>query len=543
MTEPADLATKASAAHRTGEGASLYRYAGTVTFFTLLSRGLGMVRDLVISHRFGAGAATDAWTQAFRIPDALRFLTAEGSMTIAFVPIYVELRDREGPEAARQFAQQALGLVLATTGLFTVLGIVFAEFITATASPGFASNPEKFQLTVMFTRWMFPYFILVSVVAWAMGILNADKRFAAAAASPMLFNLGIIVAVLTLADRLEVPAFAIAIGVLAGGVGQVLLQIPDLRATGMRLWPSFHWRTPAMRRLFRMMGPGLLGVAVYQVNIIIFAILASFLPTGQIFHLNNASRLSEFVMGLFAFAFAAAGLPALSEHHARGDWEALTRTVRFTLAAVLFTTLPATAGLVAASDPIVAMLFRHGAFTVADVVSTAHTLKLLAVGMPAIAAVRTLIPIFYAMGNAKTPWTIGVATLVVSTTLGWFLIGPLEIGGLALALSLGAWFQVVMLAWALRRKAPLLGAWFPLRSLLQQVAACIVMGLAVGAVAGFGEWSLGPTHLGNWLVFVPLLATGVLLYAGLTLMQREEQSLHWVGLATRALSKARRMLG
>jgi putative peptidoglycan lipid II flippase len=215
------------------EADSLYGSAGVVTFFTLLSRIMGMVRDLTISHLFGASGATDAWVQAFRIPNALRRLTAEGSMTIAFIPVYVELRERRGRAAAQLFARKVLGIVLAGTLVLCGAGMVFSREITLLFSPGYERLPEQLALTALFTRWTFPYLALVSVVAWAMGILNAEKRFWAPAASPVLLNVGMVVAVLGFASWFELPAFSIAAGILVGGAAQVLLQLPSLYRAGI----------------------------------------------------------------------------------------------------------------------------------------------------------------------------------------------------------------------------------------------------------------------------------------------------------------------
>jgi putative peptidoglycan lipid II flippase len=527
---------------RRGEGEVLYRYAAIITLFTLLSRILGMVRDLAISNRFGAGGATDAWVQAFRIPNALRRLTAEGSMTIAFVPIYVELREREGREAARAFAGQVLGLVLAATGTLCLTGIVFSNALTWLFSPGFAADPVKFDLTARFIRWTFPHLVLVSIVAWAMGILNAEGRFAAPAAAPVLFNLGIIAMIFLAAHLLPEPPLAIALGAVMGGVAQVLLQVPNLVEKGAPLWPSFRWRTPAMAHFFALMGPALFGVAVYQINIIVLGILASYLPTGQVFHYNNATRLSEFVMGLFTFAFTTAGLPTLSGHHARRDWRAMGETVRFTSAAVLFTTLPATVGLAVTAQPIVAMLFRHGAFTAEDVASTARALRWMALGMPAVALVRVIVPVFYATQDSRTPVLAAAVSVVVTGTLGWWLSGLFQVAGLALGLSLGAWFQALALGLALRDREPELGRWFPWSAVMRQAAACFAMGLAVWMITGLGAWEQGPLLITNWLVFIPLLAGAVALYAAMTLLMRDEQALHWLRLLSRAGRRVVRLM-
>ncbi len=539
---PGDSAP-AAARPSTGDSDALYRYAGIVTFFTLLSRVLGMTRDLVISHRFGASGATDAWVQAFRIPNALRRLTAEGSMTIAFVPVYVEIREREGREAALRFARKVLGLVLAVTAGLSVVGMVFSRQITALFSPGYASEPAKFALTALFTQWTFPYLLLVSAVAWAMGILNAEKRFAAPAASPIFLNLGIIVAVLACSGWFAEPAVAIALGILAGGVAQVLLQLPSLLAAGISPWPVRGWLDPDVRRLFRLLGPALLGVGVYQINIFILGVIASYLPTGQVFHYNNATRLTELVMGLFTFAFTTAGLPALSEHHARQDWPRVQENIRLTFAAVSFTILPAMAGLVVAADPVVSMLYLHGAFTLPDVESTARTLQCMALGMPAVAAVRVMVPIYYASGDSRTPVVISALTLGVTGALGWWLSRRYEVAGLALALSLGTWFQALAMFQRLSSRTERVHHWFPWRSVGRQALAALVMGVLAGGMAALGQWQRGPFSLGNWVLFIALLGLSVGVYAGLALLLREEQAWHWVALLRRVGARARRMLG
>ncbi len=512
------------------EADTLYGSAGVVTFFTLLSRIMGMVRDLVISHKFGASGATDAWVQAFRIPNALRRLTAEGSMTIAFIPVYVEIREHRGREAAQRFARKVLGLVLAGTVLLCIAGVVFSREITLLFSPGYDQRPAQFALTALFTRWTFPYLALVSVVAWAMGILNAEKRFWAPAASPLLLNVGMVVAMLGFASWFEVPAFSIAIGILVGGVAQVLLQLPSLIRAGITPWPAAGWWDPDVRRLFRLLGPAVFGVAVYQINILILGVLASYLPVGQVFHYNNATRLTELVMGLFTFAFTTAGLPTLSEHRARDDWKRVGENIRFTFAAVSFTIVPAMVGLMVASDSIVAMLYLHGAFHLPDVLSTARTVRFMALGMPAVAAVRVMVPVFYTLGDSRTPVAISALTLVVTTGLGWWLSGRYEIAGLALGLSLGTWFQAGLMFWRLAVKSGELRHWFPWRGVGQHAVAAAGMALAAGLIQALGAWQLGPFSLTNWLAFVAMLVTAIGLYAGLTLALGEEQARHWVRL-------------
>jgi putative peptidoglycan lipid II flippase len=524
------------------ETAAIYRRAGIVTFFTALSRVLGMARDLVIAHRFGASGATDAWVQAFRIPNALRRLTAEGSMTIAFVPVYVDVREREGAAAAGRFAQRVLGVVIAVTGLLTLLGMGFSDPLTLMFSPGFTSDPDKFALTSELIRWSFPYLLLVSLVAWAMGVLNSEHRYAAPAAAPIFLNLGIIAAVLAMTGAFEQPILAVSAGVLIGGVAQVILQVPSLSRAGAPLTPRFDWRDPHVARLMRLLGPSLLSVAVYELNIIVLGVIASYLPSGQIFHYNNATRLTELAMGLFTFAFATAGLPSLSEHVARTDWRSVSATVRLTFSAVLFTTLPSMAGLASAAPAIVSMLYLHGAYGQADVESTAAVLQLMALGMPAVAAVRIMIPIYYALNDSRTPALLSLLGLGVTGLLGWELSRIWEVRGLALGLTAGSWAYCLAMALRLRGRESALAGWFPRASLARQCLSASAVALFAAWVTSAGDWARGPHSVWNWIVFVAAVAGAVAVYAGANFALGEPEVRNWIVLLRRVGPAIRRRL-
>ena len=349
------------------ESNRIIKNAQTVSILTFLSRILGAGRDLVIANLFGAGWVTDAFVQAFTIPNILRRLTAEGAMHLAFIPIYTEIREGKNRDEAKKFAAKTLGLVIATTSILTGLGIIFSPQLVYILSAGFASNPEKFDLTVFLTRIMFPYLILVSLVSWSSGILNAEKRFAISAASPIFLNIGIILSAFIISPILNEPIIGIGIGVLLGGITQIIVQVPSLRKVGHFFTPSNFFNDPNIKNLLKLLGPSLLGLAVYQINIIVLRNLASFLPTGQVTHYYNASRLSEFTLGIFAFAITTASFPELSNHMAKGNWVKIRNTLRFTVSTTLLITLPACFGLAVAAKPIVSMLYFHGAFTWEDV--------------------------------------------------------------------------------------------------------------------------------------------------------------------------------
>jgi putative peptidoglycan lipid II flippase len=486
--------------------------AGVVTFFTLLSRIFGAARDLFIANVFGAGLVTDAFILAFTIPNVFRRLTAEGSMTLAFLPIYTEIREKRSSEEARRFATRVLGLILFVTVLLCAIGMIFSSQLVWLFAAGFADDAEKFQLTIDLNRLMFPYLILVSVVAWSMGILNAEKRFAAPAAAPIFLNLAIIASAIGLAPILERPIEGLGWGVLLGGLLQVFLQIPSLFKVDQTLLPKAFWSDKDVQRLIKLLGPSLLGVGIYQINIIILRNLASFLPDGQVTYYYNASRLTEFVLGVFAFAIATASFPELSLHRARTDWLEVEKTLRFSFHTTLLIVLPATAGLIGMSEPIVSVLFRHGAFTWMDVQATAMTLMIFASSIPAVAAVRLLVTLFYAMQDTKGPVQASLFSMLITGMLGWWLSGIWEVVGLALALSLGTFGQLFVLSWLLRRKHLPIGKFWSLKVLSRYLFGALLIGISVWNISKQNDWELGPASSTNWLIFVTMITLSGLIY-------------------------------
>ena len=502
----------------------ILKHAGTITFFTFASRILGAARDLVIANYFGAGWVTDAFVQAFTIPNVLRRLTAEGSMTLSFLPLYTEIREKNDPHVAKKFAAKTLGMVLGVTTILTGMGMIFSPQLVFLFAAGFASSPEKFELTVLLTRIMFPYLIFVSLVAWSMGILNAEGHFSAPAAAPLFLNLSMIGGVILIAPMLKEPITAIGIGVLIGGIIQVLIQLPSLRKVGQSIKPSNFLDDNNIKRLLRLLGPSLIGVAVYQINIIVLRNLASFMPSGQVTHYYNASRLSELTLGVFAFAIATAGFPELSKHTADANWQKIRNTLRFTMATTLMLVIPASIGLVIAAGPIVSMLYFHGEYAWRDVQNTAQTLQAFAFSIPAVALVRLQTSVYFSLKDSATPVKISLVSILVTGVLGWWLSQSMEIFGLALGLAGGTWFQLLLLFLFLQRYPELRKNYLPIRSTLIFLIASGGMSIITWLLGKQGLWEQGPFLLQNWLVFIALLICSALIYLTLLMLLREEHA-------------------
>jgi putative peptidoglycan lipid II flippase len=351
------------------ENREVTRAAGVVGMATLLSRIFGYIRDMVLASYFGAGMAADAFIAAFRIPNLLRRLFGEGSLSIAFVPVFTEAMASGDREDGLRLAVSALKLLLVCLSVIAVVGVVAAPTIIHLVAPGFSATPEKMALTITLTRIMFPYVILIGLVALCMGILNVMGHFAAPAIAPVLLNLamiGSVVAVSRLSDSQTVRVMGLAGGVLLGGVLQLVLQVPFLVKHSVRFWkPSGLWH-PTMKKVGILMLPTIFGAAVYQINILVGTLLASLLPEGSVSYLYYADRLVQFPLGIFAQAAATAVLPSLSRQAADGDHNGMGDTFGHAMSLVLFITIPAMVGLVVLREPIVALLFRHGVLRCPD---------------------------------------------------------------------------------------------------------------------------------------------------------------------------------
>lgn len=457
--------------------------AGIVSGATFLSRLLGFIRDMVIAGFFGAGMAADAFFVAFRIPNLLRRLFAEGSLTIAFIPVFTEYLQKDGEAAAFQMARSAFRLISLILALAAVLGILLAPLIVRIMAPGFMLAPDKLSLTIGLTRFMFPYIIFICLVALCMGILNALGHFAAPAFAPVFLNLSMIVVVLLVSPHLQNPVYALAIGVLLGGLLQLALQIPFLVKSGLFFWKAAGWFHPGLKRVGILMLPAVFGAAVYQINIIVGNMLASLLPQGSISYLYYADRLVQFPLGIFAIATATAVLPSFSKYAARNDTAALNETFGYALRLVSFITVPAMVGLIILREPIIGLLFQRGAFDADTTILTAQALLYYGFGLWAFSAVRIVVPLFYALQDTRTPVTMAAISIGVNIILGATLMWPLKHGGLALATSLASILNLVLLIRALNKKVGLL-KWVPvLKSIIKSLCCAVVMGVVVMATA------------------------------------------------------------
>ncbi|MCX7634626.1 MAG: murein biosynthesis integral membrane protein MurJ [Syntrophales bacterium] len=437
---------------KTRENVRVVKAAGIVGMATMLSRIFGFIRDMVVAWFFGAGLATDAFFVAFRIPNLLRRLLAEGSLTVSFVPVFTEYLQQKGRREALELADVAFTALSVILVIISIAGVLLSPLIVAFMAPGFLKVPSQYDLAVLLTRFMFPYIFFISLVALCMGILNSLRHFAAPALSPVVLNISMIVCALALKDLFAEPIFALAVGVMIGGVLQLVMQWPFLIRLGVRLRPNFSFRHPGVRRIGALMLPAAFGAAIYQINIFIATILASLLPEGSVSYLYYADRIVELPLGVFAIAVGTAALPSLSTQAAKGDIEDFKRTVSFSLRLILFITLPATAALIVLRQPIISVLFQRGAFDAAATVKTADALLYYTLGLWAFSTIRVVVSAFYSLQDTRMPMKAAVVALVINAVSSVVLMFPLQHGGLALATSLASAVNVTMLFLVLRRR-------------------------------------------------------------------------------------------
>jgi putative peptidoglycan lipid II flippase len=435
----------------------LAKSAGLIGLATMTSRVLGLARDTVLAAYFGASASAqmDAFNVAFRIPNLLRDLFAEGAMTAAFVPTFTRTLTTDGKDAAWRVGNLVMNALLVVTGVLVVAGMISAPQITLLlADDTFTSRPGALELTTQLTRIMLPFLTTLAVAAAMMGMLNSLHRFFVPSLSPSMFNVASIFAAFALVPLMPrfglEPIVGIAIGTLLGGLGQIAVQWPTLRAEGFRYQPIVSFRDPVVREILRLMAPATLGLAAVQVNIFVNTHLATSQEQGAVSWLQYAFRLMYLPIGLFGVSIATASLPAISRHAAADDLAAIRATVSRGLRMMLMLNVPATIGLVVLAEPIVALIYQRRAFTAYDTFSTAQALIFYAPGLLGYSAVKIASPTFYSLRDSRTPVIVSIISITVNLIVNLMLVRVLGYRGLALGTALAAILNAVVLLWLLR---------------------------------------------------------------------------------------------
>jgi putative peptidoglycan lipid II flippase len=530
-----------------GENREIAKAAGTVGFFTLVSRVAGLVRDSVMGYYFGAGIAADAFFVAFRIPNLLRRFVAEGAMSTAFIPVFTEYWTTRTREEAIEAASVLATFMAILVGGLTVLGMLFSPQLTSWFAPGFVGEAGKYQLTVSLTRWCFPYIFLVSMVALCSGILNSLRHFTAPALSPVFLNIAMIASVLLLAPRMRTPVYGLAVGVLVGGCAQLGLQLSALRRLGVRLWPTWNPYHRAVQRTMRLMGPMVFGAAVYQINLLVDTILASMLPSGSVSYLWYADRVFEFPLGVFAIALGTAALPSFSAQAARGALDEMRQSLLFAMRLTNFIVMPAAVGIYLLAVPITSVLFERGAFGYPQALLTGQALAAFALGLWPVAMIRLVIPAFYALQNTRTPVLTAAAAFVANVLFSLMLMGPvfatndslvggliaslsqvltvfdLRHAGLALSTSLAATVNLILLTCLLRGRLGGLGLRAILPSMARSGLAAAAMIAPVLYLSGRIDWSASPSLIERAAALFGAVAAGIGVYAAVQALLGSEE--------------------
>ena len=562
-----DLSDNATGGSRGGARSNVARSAGIVSLAVMASRVLGLVREMVFAYFFGASRsfANDAYVIAFRIPNLLRDLFAEGALSSAFVPVFSDyLVNKDEKEAFRLSNMVATALIL-ILGATVVIGIVFAPQIVGAFAPGFRDDPQKFDLTVRLTRIMMPFILLVALAAQAMGILNARDRFAVPALSSSFFNIGSITGGLACAALLSDPSLSnpvgaildrpteaiigMAYGVLIGGLLQYCVQWPSLRRAGFRYRPVLSFSDPGLRRILKLMGPAVIGASAVQVNVLINSNFASSvinpatgaIDNGPVSWLNYAFRLMQFPIGVFGVAIATATLPRVSKSAALKDMSDFRHTIASSVRLAFLMTIPSAVGLAVLGRPIIALIYERGGFKPDDTDHTAAALALYAIGLAGYSAIKILAPAFYALEDARTPMTISLISILINFVMNWTLVGLLQERGLALSTSTVALLNFALLYFIMRRRLGGIEGVKTGVAVLKILLASAVMGAVCWLISNWIGNAAGETFLARAVnVFVSVGLGAVVFYAGAHLLGVEELRSAAGALADRFRRRARR---
>ncbi len=492
---------------------SLLKSTSIVSVMTFFSRMMGFARDMIIANLFGAQAGMDAFIIAFRIPNFMRRLFAEGAFSQAFVPVLAEYQKTRNANEVRLFLARIAGTLSAALSLVTVIGVLLAPVIVFLFAPGFGEDTGRSALASEMLRITFPYLMLISLTAMAGAILNTYGYFGVPAFTPVLLNIAMIVAAVYLSPRFSVPIVALAWGVLLAGVLQLLFQIPFLYQRNLLVRPRFTLQDPGVKRVLKLMVPALFGVSIAQINLMVDSIFASFLKVGSVSWLFYTDRLTDFPLGVFGVAIATVILPHLSRQHAGNSGILFSRALDWGLRLLLLIGLPSGLGLALFAMPIIASCFGYGHFSENDVIQTYKSLFTYGLGVPAFMLVKVLASGFYAQQNIKTPVKVGALTMVINTILCALLIWPLAHAGLTLASSIAGYVNCGILLYLLLRR----GIYQPSakwgRFVLQLIVANAVMSVYLVAMVGDVSYWLSMRMVTRLSVLVGHVAVAALIYA------------------------------
>jgi putative peptidoglycan lipid II flippase len=509
------------------ERARIARAAGLVSSMTLVSRVLGLVREQVFAALLGAGFYSDAFRIAFRIPNLLRDLFAEGALSAAFIPTYARALARGGPAEAHRLANRVLAVLGAFLGVLVLLGIVFARPIVDVLAPGFSDVPGKDELTVLLTRVMMPFLPLVSFAAVAMGMLNAEERFRMPALAPAMFNLVAIgwgVGLWAAGLPAHQVVLGWSIGTLLGGLAQFLVQVPSLRRGGWRLRLQWAPRDPDLRQMGQLMAPATVGLAAVQVNIFVNSIFASHEP-GAVSWLDYAFRLLYLPIGLFGVALGTIATAGLARRAAEGDMDGLRETLQHSLSMLAFLTIPASLGLMVLRVPVVRLLYERGRFSASDTDATATALFLYAFGLVGYTGVKVLAPAFYALHRPRVPLLGSAAAVATNLTIVLLLFDRFGYRAVAIGTALGSLVNSGLLAVVFEKQVGGMRGRGLVRAVLRMAVAGAVMAVLAGALASALEAGLGTRGILAQLATGLLpVAVGVVAYAGVTRLLGVEEA-------------------
>ncbi len=540
--------------------ASVAKSAGIISLAVMASRVLGLVREIIFNSLFGASAsyASDAFLMAFRIPNLLRDLFAEGALSSAFVTVFADYQVTKGEKAAFRLSNLVMNALLLILGILVILGIIFAPQIVNFFASGYKSVPGKFELTVRMTRLMMPFILLVAMAAQAMGLLNSRNRFAIPALSSSFFNVGSILGGVFLAILMSGGSFAHPIqavvenpldgiigmtyGVLIGGFLQLAIQLPSLHREGYRYRPLLSFRDEGVRRIFALMAPAVIGAAAVQINVLINSNFATSIPgNGAVSWLNSAFRLMQFPLGMFGVAIATATVPAISKNAALKEVDGFRKTLASSIRLVFLLTIPSAVGLLVLGQPIIALIYERGAFRSADTTHTAAALAFYAVGLAGYSAIKVLAPAFYALNDARTPMKISLLSIVVNFVMNWALVGVMEERGLALSTAVVALLNFALLYWIMQRRINGIEGRKTFATVIKITLAATVMGVVCWLVSKLCYRALGDTQLARLLNVMASVLTGAIVFCAVaTLLKVRELSVAFDAIGGRIMKKLKR---